>query len=74
MASDATSGKAIYVCPMHAEVRLTAPGKCPRCGMTLLPEGTRFAFLRHMLSNPLHVIAMVVIMAGLMAAIMMMMR
>jgi hypothetical protein len=25
-----------YVCPMDADVRSASPGKCPRCGMTLL--------------------------------------
>jgi predicted RNA-binding Zn-ribbon protein involved in translation (DUF1610 family) len=25
-----------YTCPMHIEVRQTAPGKCPICGMTLV--------------------------------------
>src|SRR5215467_3426808 len=24
-----------YTCPMHPEIRLNAPGKCPKCGMTL---------------------------------------
>ena len=26
-----------YVCPMHPDVIETAPGACPRCGMTLVP-------------------------------------
>jgi hypothetical protein len=26
-----------YTCPMHPEIRLSAPGKCPKCGMTLVP-------------------------------------
>jgi hypothetical protein len=26
-----------YWCPMHPDVRSTAPGVCPRCGMTLVP-------------------------------------
>lgn len=26
----------LYICPMDPEVRSTAPGKCPRCGMTLV--------------------------------------
>ena len=25
-----------YTCPMHPEVRLDAPGKCPKCGMELV--------------------------------------
>ncbi len=27
----------LFVCPMDPEVRSTRPGKCPRCGMTLVP-------------------------------------
>lgn len=27
-----------YVCPMHFDVRQTEPGKCPECGMDLVPE------------------------------------
>jgi hypothetical protein len=27
----------IYTCPMHPEVRSPVPGKCPICGMTLVP-------------------------------------
>ncbi len=27
----------IYTCPMHAEIRSTQPGTCPKCGMTLEP-------------------------------------
>src|SRR5215467_6043148 len=26
-----------YTCPMHPEIRLNAPGKCLKCGMTLVP-------------------------------------
>ncbi len=26
-----------YTCPMHPEIRQTSPGKCPICGMTLVP-------------------------------------
>jgi Cu+-exporting ATPase len=28
----------IYTCPMHPEIRQTAPGACPICGMALEPE------------------------------------
>jgi hypothetical protein len=67
-------GTGIYICPMHPNVRQPRPGKCPQCGMNLLPEGTRFALLRHMLSNPLHVVIMAAVMLTLMIAAMMMMR
>jgi hypothetical protein len=63
-------GGQLYVCPMHSEIRQSSPGKCPRCGMDLLPEGTRFGLLRHMISNPLHL----VVMAAVMVAAMMLMR
>jgi hypothetical protein len=42
--------------------------------MDLVPEGTRFALFRHMVSNPLHLVVMTALMAAIMAAAMMMMR
>ncbi|HZO91684.1 MAG TPA: heavy metal-binding domain-containing protein [Chthonomonadaceae bacterium] len=27
----------VYTCPMHPEVRSDKPGKCPKCGMDLVP-------------------------------------
>lgn len=30
--------KEIYTCPMHPEIREEKPGKCPKCGMKLVPE------------------------------------
>ena len=62
----------LYLCPMHPDVRQANPGKCPKCGMDLLPEGTRFGMLRHMIKSPLMVIIMVAVMVAIMAAIMMM--
>ena len=40
--------------------------------MALVAEGTRFAMLRHMTSNPWHLAIMVAAMVAVMAAIMMM--
>ncbi len=60
----------IYHCPMHSEVRQPSLGKCPKCHMDLLPEGTRFGMLRHMLGNPLTVVIMVTVMVAVMAAAM----
>lgn len=31
--------KIIYSCPMHPEIQQDKPGICPKCGMTLLPQG-----------------------------------
>jgi hypothetical protein len=45
-----------------------------KCGMNLLPESIRFALLRHMMSNPVHLLVMAAVMLALMAAAMMMMR
>jgi hypothetical protein len=28
----------VYVCPMHSDVTSTEPGRCPKCGMTLVPR------------------------------------
>lgn len=32
-----TPGAAVYTCPMHPEVRSDRPGRCPKCGMQLVP-------------------------------------
>ena len=66
------NARKLYLCPMHPEVRQPNSGKCPKCGMDLLPEGTRFAMLRHMIKSPLMVIIMVAVMVAIMAAIMLM--
>jgi heavy metal-binding protein len=60
----------IYICPMHGEVRETRPGKCPDCGMELMPEGTRFGMLRHMAKSPLMITVMVIVMIAIMMAAM----
>jgi hypothetical protein len=57
---------------MHPDIRQSNPGKCPRCGMALLAEGTRFGLLRHMISNPTHLIPMAALVVAVMAAVMMM--
>lgn len=33
-----TSKKVMYTCPMHPEVLQSKPGKCPKCGMTLVQK------------------------------------
>lgn len=62
----------VYICPMHKKVRQAGPGHCPECGMQLLPEGTRFAIVRHMMASPMHMVIMGAVMVALMAAVMMM--
>lgn len=37
-ASESTPVAAVYTCTMHPEVNLPAPGKCPKCGMTLVKK------------------------------------
>jgi hypothetical protein len=61
-----------YFCPMHRKIRQPYAGKCPKCGMDLVPEGTRFALLRHMAGNPLHLALMAALMVAIMAVAMMM--
>ena len=62
----------IYLCPMHRDVRQSNPGKCPKCGMDLVPEGTRFAMLQHIIKNPRMLMIMTAIILTVMAAAMMM--
>lgn len=38
--TDENHSVTIYTCPMHPEIRQESPGNCPKCGMTLIPEGT----------------------------------
>jgi len=64
----------VYLCPMHSDARQSSPGRCPKCGMNLMPEGSRFGLLRHMISSPLHLAAMAAVMVAVMAAAMMLMR
>jgi hypothetical protein len=68
------TGGLVYTCPMHRDARQPGPGKCPKCGMALLPEGTRFGLVRHMLSSPMHLIVFGAAMVALMAAAMMILR
>jgi len=37
IAQQTEHAKQRYTCPMHAEVVMDHPGKCPKCGMTLVP-------------------------------------
>lgn len=37
-AADAPAAKSGYTCPMHPEIKRSEPGKCPICGMNLVPE------------------------------------
>jgi hypothetical protein len=68
-----TSAGQVYLCPMHPDVRQPNAGKCPKCGMALVPEGTRFALLRHMMS-PMHLAVMGAVMVAVMAVAMVMLH
>jgi len=57
---------------MHPSVRQAVAGKCLKCGMDLLPEGTGFGLLRHIAKSPRMLVIMLVVMVLLMAAFMMM--
>ncbi|HEY4142210.1 MAG TPA: heavy metal-binding domain-containing protein [Pseudolabrys sp.] len=59
------SGGRVYTCPMHPRVSQSSPGRCPECDMPLLPEGTRFALLRHMMASPAYLAVLGVVLAAL---------
>ena len=46
MPSSVTSDT-IYTCPMHPDVRLSGPGKCPRCGMALVQDSAKAGSSHH---------------------------
>ena len=58
-----------YICPMHPAVRRPDQGKCPKCGMDLVLEGTRFGFFKHVIKSPV----MLAIMAAAMIAMIVLM-
>ncbi len=33
-----TAAATVYTCPMHPQVTSDKPGKCPKCGMNLVPR------------------------------------
>ncbi|WP_136418260.1 heavy metal translocating P-type ATPase [Herbaspirillum sp. ST 5-3] len=35
--AQAVPQETVFTCPMHPEIRQVTPGKCPKCGMTLVP-------------------------------------
>lgn len=37
MSNEPAPDDIIYTCPMHPEVKSDRPGKCPECGMDLVP-------------------------------------
>ena len=45
---------AVYVCPMHPEVRQTGPGACPKCGMALEPAAPSVPLTKTEYVCPMH--------------------
>ena len=52
------SGKYVYTCPMHPEVQRTEPGKCPGCGMELIPKKANGGYDVSEISHKDHEMAM----------------
>ncbi len=36
--ADQAGAGTVYTCPMHPHVQQSGPGKCPVCGMNLVPK------------------------------------
>lgn len=51
---DKRDDQAVYLCPMHPEVRQTGPGSCPKCGMALEPEVVVDSSSRTEYTCPMH--------------------
>ena len=64
----------VYLCPMHSEVRQPDSGKCPKCRMHLVLEGTSFGMLRSIVKSPLQLFIMAAPMVAIIVAIMIMLR
>ena len=47
-------GAGEFTCPMHPEVRQSAPGNCPKCGMALEPVTTTPLSARTEYVCPMH--------------------
>lgn len=41
------TGKQVYTCPMHPDIRQPQPGNCPKCGMQLIPATEKVASGMH---------------------------
>ena len=48
------ANKTLYTCPMHPEVVKEAPGKCPKCGMDLVPVEMQDKTHEHQLDHHQH--------------------
>jgi hypothetical protein len=54
-ANQAASAAVVYDCPMHPEVTQSTPGKCPKCGMTLVEvKPATLAAHEHAPGEPAH--------------------
>jgi FtsP/CotA-like multicopper oxidase with cupredoxin domain len=42
---DAPEGPVVFTCPMHAEVISEEPGRCPECGMKLMPTASTASYV-----------------------------
>ena len=48
------TGRTDYTCPMHPEVRSNKPGKCPKCGMDLVPTKRHAPSAKTEYTCPMH--------------------
>lgn len=63
----------VYLCPMHRDIRQPNYGKCPKCHMYLVPEGTRFGMLRSMVKSPMKLFIMAAPVVAIIVAIIILM-
>lgn len=50
--TEATAGPSMWTCSMHPQIRSASPGKCPICGMDLIPVANKSGGMRTLTVSP----------------------
>ena len=50
--TEAMAGPSMWTCSMHPQIRSASPGKCPICGMDLIPVANKSGGMRTLTVSP----------------------